>query len=70
MPQGMPCRTAASIIRPRILRVELRKFSRNITFTVRLAPGTFDPATTLILIYLDTDENRSTGIVMAGGLGD
>jgi hypothetical protein len=41
----------------------------SVAFTVRFAPGTFDPATTLILIYLDTDEKRSTGIVMAGGLG-
>lgn len=41
----------------------------NLVFTVRLAPGTFDPATTLILIYLDADQSRSTGITMAGGLG-
>jgi hypothetical protein len=33
----------------------------NITFTVQLAPGTFDPGTTLLIINLDTDQNPSTG---------
>jgi hypothetical protein len=33
----------------------------NITFTVQLAPGTFDPGTILLIINLDTDQNPSTG---------
>jgi hypothetical protein len=33
----------------------------NITFTVQLAPGTFDPGTTLLIINLDTDQNPATG---------
>jgi hypothetical protein len=33
----------------------------NIIFTVLLAPGTFDPATTLLIINLDTDQNPATG---------
>lgn len=41
----------------------------NVTFTVRLAPGTFDPRTTLLIIYLDTDQNVSTGIPGGNGLG-
>jgi hypothetical protein len=32
-----------------------------ITFTVRFATGTFDPATTLVIIELDVDQNPSTG---------
>lgn len=38
----------------------------NVTFTVRLAPGTFDPETTLLVINLDTDQNPRTGQSMAG----
>ena len=33
----------------------------NIVFTVSLAPGTFDPATTLLIINLDTDQSAATG---------
>ena len=39
-------------------------------FTIQLAPGTFDVQTTLLIIYLDTDQNQATGVqTAAGGLG-
>jgi hypothetical protein len=34
----------------------------NVSFSVRFAPGTFDPATTAITIQLDTDLSSSTGV--------
>ena len=40
-----------------------------ITFTIRFAPGTFDPSTTRINIQIDTDQNPSTGIRTGIGLG-
>jgi hypothetical protein len=41
-----------------------------IAFTVRLAAGTFNPQTTVLGIYLDTDQNQVTGVqIAAGGLG-
>jgi hypothetical protein len=39
------------------------------TFTIRFAPGTFDPSTTRITVQLDTDQNPSTGIRTVIGLG-
>lgn len=38
----------------------------DIIFKIELAPGTFDPATTLLIINLDTDQNPKTGQSMAG----
>src|SRR2546430_2673381 len=35
--------------------------SGSITFSIRLAPGTFDPSTTLVIIALDTDQSAATG---------
>src|SRR5262249_16474332 len=40
-----------------------------VTFTVQFAPGTFDRQTTRLSIELDTDQNPSTGIVGAAGMG-
>ena len=41
----------------------------SITFTVQFAPGTLDRQTTRLTIELDTDQNPSTGITGASGLG-
>lgn len=41
----------------------------NITFVIQFAPGTFDQQTTRATILLDTDQNASTGIRQADGLG-
>ena len=41
----------------------------NATFTVRLAPGSFDRATTRLTIQLDTDQRDTTGIRTPDGLG-
>jgi hypothetical protein len=34
----------------------------NITFGARFAPGTFDPSGTWVLVNMDVDANRSTGV--------
>src|SRR4029077_6348273 len=46
--------------------------SGNLTLSVRLAPGTFDPANTLLEVLLDTDRNPATGSPGsdAGGIND
>jgi hypothetical protein len=41
----------------------------SITFTIQFAPGTLDRQTTRLTIELDTDQNPSTGITGASGLG-
>jgi hypothetical protein len=41
----------------------------NITFVVRLAPGTLDHQTTRVAILLDTDLDPSTGIRQQDGIG-
>jgi len=41
----------------------------DITFTIQFAPGTLDSQTTRLTIELDTDQNASTGITGASGLG-
>jgi hypothetical protein len=41
----------------------------NITFTIQLASGTLDRPTTRVAVLLDTDQNPSTGILEAPGLG-
>jgi len=43
--------------------------SGNITFTIQFARGTLDSQSTHLTIELDTDENVSTGITGASGLG-
>jgi len=41
----------------------------SVTFSIQFAPGTFDRQSTVALIQLDTDQNPSTGIVAATGVG-
>jgi hypothetical protein len=41
----------------------------NITFVIQFAPGTFDRQSTRAAVLLDTDQNASTGIRQADGLG-
>ena len=41
----------------------------SVTFTIQFASGTFDRQTSRLSIELDTDQNPSTGIVGASGLG-
>jgi hypothetical protein len=43
--------------------------SGNITFTIQFAPGTLDRQTTLLGFELDTDQDPSTGIPGATGVG-
>jgi hypothetical protein len=51
---------------PDLVRATVDVVGGNITFSIRLAPGTFDPQTTLLLIDLDTDQNASTGFARNG----
>jgi hypothetical protein len=53
---------------PDLVRATVDVAGGNITFTIRLAPATFDPPTTLLVIDLDTDQNTSTGF-SRNGLG-
>jgi hypothetical protein len=41
----------------------------SLTFTIQFGPGTLDRQTTRLTIQLDTDQNASTGITGASGLG-
>jgi len=41
----------------------------NVTFTVQFAPGTLNPQTTRLILYLDTDQDASTGNPIPGPLG-
>ena len=41
----------------------------NITFVIRLAPGTLDRQTTRVVILLDTDQSAATGIRQNDGMG-
>jgi hypothetical protein len=41
----------------------------NVTFTIQFAAGTMDPQSTRVTVELDTDQNASTGITGASGLG-
>ena len=53
---------------PDLVRGVLDVSGGNATFTVRFAPGTFDPPTTWLFIDLDTDRNSLTG-TPTNGLG-
>ena len=46
---------------PDLVRATVDVGAGNITFAVRLAPGTFDSQATVVLIDLDTDQNAMTG---------
>jgi hypothetical protein len=41
----------------------------NITFVIQFAPGTLDRQTTRVSVLLDTDQDGSTGIRQASGIG-
>jgi hypothetical protein len=41
----------------------------NLTFVIQLAPGTLDRQTTRVSVLLDTDQNASTGVLEASGVG-
>jgi hypothetical protein len=53
---------------PDLARATVDVSGGNITFTIKLAPATFDPPTTVLLIDLDADQNTSTGL-FRNGLG-
>jgi hypothetical protein len=53
---------------PDLVRATVDVVAGNIMFMIRLAPASFDPATTVLLIDLDTDQNTSTGF-SRNGLG-
>jgi hypothetical protein len=53
---------------PDLVRATVDVVAGNISFMIRLAPGTFDALTTVLNIDLDTDQNLSTGDGR-GGLG-
>ena len=56
-------------ISPDVVHATVDVSAGNITFTIQFAPGTFDPSTSRLAVDLDTDQNPSTGIRVADGLG-
>jgi hypothetical protein len=51
---------------PDLLHATVDIAGGNITFSIRLAPGTFDPQSTVLVIDLDTDQSPSTGLLRNG----
>jgi hypothetical protein len=54
---------------PDIVRGTVDVIGGSITFAIQFAPATLDRQTTRLTIELDTDQNPSTGITGASGLG-
>src|SRR4051812_33116547 len=51
---------------PDIVSAEIVVDDLWVTFTMRFAPGTWDPATTKSAFSLDLDQDSATGILFAG----
>jgi hypothetical protein len=56
-------------VAPDLVRATADVAAGNITFVLQFAPGTLDRQTTRVSVLLDTDQDGSTGIRQAGGIG-
>jgi hypothetical protein len=56
-------------VSPDLVHATVNVAAGNIAFVVQLAPGTLNRQTTRVTVLLDTDQDGSTGIRQADGLG-
>jgi len=56
-------------VAPDLVRATADVVAGNITFVLQFAPGTLDRQTTRVSVLLDADQDGSTGIQQAGGIG-
>jgi len=56
-------------VAPDLVRATADVVAGNITFVIQFAPGTLDRQTTRVSVLLDADQDGSTGIQQAGGIG-
>jgi hypothetical protein len=56
-------------VAPDLVRVTADVAAGNITFVMQFAPGALDRQTTRVSVLLDTDQDGSTGIRQASGIG-
>ena len=68
-PAGDALPDASDRVSPDLVRGTVDVSAGTITFTFQFAPGTLDPSTARLTLDLDVDQNPSTGIRTADGLG-
>jgi hypothetical protein len=56
-------------VAPDLVRATADVVAGNITFVIQFAPGTLDRQTARVSVLLDIDQDRSTGIQQASGIG-
>jgi hypothetical protein len=68
-PAGDAVSDARVPVAPDLVRATADVAAGNITFVMQFAPGTLDRQTTRVSVLLDTDQDGSTGIRQASGIG-
>jgi hypothetical protein len=68
-PSGDATVSAAVLLPPDVIHGTVDVSGGVLTVTIQFAPGTLNRASTLLTIQLDTDQNPSTGIPAANGIG-
>jgi len=68
-PIGDAVASAGVLNPPDLIRSTVDVTGANATFTIQFTPGTLDRQSTRLTIELDTDQNPSTGIRGANGVG-
>jgi hypothetical protein len=68
-PVGDALADPSARVSPDLTHATIDVSNGSMTVAVRFAPGALDPSTSRLTVQLDTDQNPSTGIRLANGLG-
>jgi hypothetical protein len=68
-PVGDALADPSARVSPDLTHATIDVSNGSITLAIRFAPGALDPSTSRLTVQLDTDQNPSTGIRLANGLG-
>jgi hypothetical protein len=68
-PVGDALADPSARVSPDLTHATIDVANGSITVAIRFAPAAFDPATARVTVQLDTDQNPSTGIRQANGMG-